>query len=130
MKENQRRTMCPLCGRHSIIAKKSNDTSNILETHVPFQRSRDYDIEKLRKSMRKTNPLEFAECTNKKCGYKFCMKCQFAYHEDEKCPTNRLVMPIESDGGGEKLLYPTGSRSKRNLRRLCSLDKIKFSSMD
>lgn len=130
IRENQRRTMCPHCCRPSIISEKSTDNSNILETHTPFQRRSDFDIVKLRKSMRKTNPHDFAECINKKCGFKFCMNCKFAYHEDEKCPTARaLVLPMESDGS-EKLLYPTGSRSKRNLRRLCSLDKIKFTSMD
>lgn len=71
---------------------------------------------------------EFAECT--KCAFKFCMKCKCEFHGSDMCPVKTYIAPMDSEDEEDvKMLYPTGSRSKRNLRRLCSLEKVKFSSL-
>lgn len=126
IKENQRRTKCPSCGHPSIISK-NKEPNRINEKRIPFQRSIYCDNDSLRNTSTDSQ-YEFAECT--KCRLKFCMNCKCEYHGNDKCPVRTFIAPMDSDDEEEvKICYSTGSRSKRNLRRLCSLDKVKFSSL-
>lgn len=117
----QCRTKCPLCRSPSIITKKAvNQSKSVNENRIPFRKSLIRDTPKRNVN---NNPYDYAECTKKSCEFKFCMKCLCAYHDSEKCPIDTSISPIEPSE--QKLLYPTGSMSKRNLRRLCSLDRPK-----
>lgn len=134
IKQNQRRTKCPTCLRPSIITqlKDNNEPNKINEKRIPFQRSIYCDKNLFaddRKSSNSNSRYEFAECT--KCGFKFCMNCKCEFHGSDRCPVKTFIAPMGSDDeeNDVKTRYPTGSRSKRNLRRLCSLDKVKFSSL-
>lgn len=132
IKENQRRTKCPACLRPSIISKNiDNEPNRINEKRIPFQRSIYFDQDSLLSFSKPTSSqYEFAECT--KCRFKFCMNCKCEFHGNDKCPVRTFIAPMDSEEEEDvKMLYQsTGSRSKRNLRRLCSLDKVKFSSFE
>ncbi|KAJ6647214.1 hypothetical protein Bhyg_02435 [Pseudolycoriella hygida] len=125
--ENQRFTKCSSCGRPSIIHEKKNDDE--FKNYIPFHSS-NFKYGFLR-DFAKSNEsrYEYAECFT--CQFKFCMNCNCEFHGNKECPVRRFVGSEDSDDeDGNKVIYSTGSRSsKHNLKRLCKLDKVKFSSI-
>ncbi|XP_037032660.1 uncharacterized protein LOC119071734 [Bradysia coprophila] len=134
IKENQRRTKCINCGYPSIITKHQNNEPNkINENRIPFQRSIYCDQNLFRSDPIRSavNEYDVAECTNRRCAFKFCMNCKSDYHGSDPCRDATFIAPVDSDDEDDaKVNYSTGSRSKRNLRRLCSLDRGRYSSVD
>lgn len=64
----------------------------------------------------------FAQCTSKRCSYRFCPKCLCEFHLNGKCMSREIgaFNDIENTTSGKE--YVAGSKgSKQNLRRLCKL---------
>lgn len=55
------------------------------------------------------------------------MNCKLESHSGE-CRIKVLVSLEADDEENVKTIYSTASKRKRGLRRLCSVDKVKFSS--
>lgn len=66
-----------------------------------------------------------AQCTNKMCGFKFCIKCSCPYHVNGQCDRDidNEDNAADDENQEDQINYVACSKqSKRNLRRLCSLD--------
>lgn len=66
----------------------------------------------------------FAQCSSKRCSYRFCPKCLCDFHLNGKCMSREIGASsfIENATGGKKEYVAGSKESKRNLRRLCSLN--------
>lgn len=66
----------------------------------------------------------FAKCSSNSCGYRFCPKCLCDFHLNGNCMSREIGAfgDIKKSNGRHKEYVAGSKESKRNLRRLCSLN--------
>lgn len=69
--------------------------------------------------------VEYAQCSGAQCSFKFCLKCLCEYCLPHMCLGTPLgpKSPSEKEKETSKRSVAGSKQSKRNLRRLCSIDK-------
>lgn len=66
----------------------------------------------------------YAQCTGNSCNFKFCLKCLCAYSPNHFCLISSTGSKASLNKESTKIPVSGTKRSKRNLRRLCSIDKM------
>lgn len=123
LQDQRQHKSIPFCKSNILDLTNNNSFDSFCAGSITATSSFDHHLSRTQESININATLDngcdsdLANCT--KCGFQFCIKCFCPFHLNRRCERDNDQIYEEDEDQGQHNNY---KQSKRNLRRLCSLD--------